>query len=69
MNGKVRSKIRIEANTSDDDLQAAALTDEKIKNFLQDKHPKKVIIISGKLVNVVIWPHSNLLGELRYQYG
>ena len=54
VNGKVRSKIRIEANTSDDDLQAAALTDEKIKNFLQDKHPKKVIIISGKLVNVVI---------------
>ena len=54
VNGKVRSKIRIEADTSDDDLQAAALTDEKIKNFLQDKHPKKVIIISGKVVNVVI---------------
>lgn len=54
VNGKVKSKIHIDANASDDELREAALADEKIKALLGENELRKVIIISGKLVNFVI---------------
>ena len=53
INGKVKSKIRVDSNASDAALQEIALADEKIRSLLASSAPKKVIVISGKLVNIV----------------
>jgi leucyl-tRNA synthetase len=54
VNGKVRSKLTLPAGTSDKGIEAAALADPKVKEFTNGKHPKKVIVVQGKLVNVVV---------------
>jgi leucyl-tRNA synthetase len=54
VNGKVRSKLTLPAGTSDKDIEAAALADPKVKEFTNGKPPKKVIVVQGKLVNVVV---------------
>jgi leucyl-tRNA synthetase len=53
VNGKVRSKLTLPAGISDADLEAAALADPKVKEFIQGKAPRKIIVVPGKLVNVV----------------
>jgi leucyl-tRNA synthetase len=54
VNGKVRSKLTLPAGTSDKDIETAALTDPKVKEHLAGKTPKKVIVVQGKLVSVVV---------------
>ncbi len=54
VNGKVRSKLTVPAGTSGKDIEAAALADSKVKEFMNGKSPKKVIVVQGKLVNVVV---------------
>lgn len=54
VNGKLRSKISVSASTSKDDIQAAALNDEHILNFINGQPIKKVIVVPNKLVNIVI---------------
>ncbi len=54
VNGKVRSKLTLPAGTSDTDIEAAALADAKVKEFMNGRPPKKVIVVQGKLVNVVV---------------
>ena len=54
INGKVKSKIKVDANSTDETLQDMALTDGKISSILAGNDPKKVIVISGKLVNIVL---------------
>jgi leucyl-tRNA synthetase len=54
VNGKVRSKLTLPAGTSDKNIEAAALADAKVKEFTNGKTPKKVIVVQGKLVNVVV---------------
>ncbi|MCK0175967.1 leucine--tRNA ligase [Mycolicibacterium sp. F2034L] len=53
VNGKVRGRITVAADADRDTLQAAALADEKVQAFLDGKAPKKVIVVPGKLVNIV----------------
>jgi leucyl-tRNA synthetase len=54
VNGKVRSKLTLPAGTSDKDIEIAALADPKVKEHLAGKAPKKVIVVQGKLVSVVM---------------
>jgi leucyl-tRNA synthetase len=54
VNGKVRSKLVLPAGTPDKDIEAAALADPKVREFTDGKAPKKVIVVQGKLVNVVV---------------
>ncbi len=54
VNGKVRSKLTLPAGTPDKDVEAAALMDAKVREFMNNKPPKKVIVVRGKLVNVVV---------------
>ena len=54
VNGKVRSKLTVPAGTSDKELEAAALADPKVMEFTSGKQPKKIIVVPGKLVNVVV---------------
>ncbi len=54
VNGKVRSKLMLPAGLSDTEIEAAALADPKVKEHTNGKPPKKVIVVQGKLVNVVV---------------
>ncbi len=54
VNGKVRSRIEVDASCSDQDLEERALADEKVKRHLMGKKPKRVIVVQKKLVNVVV---------------
>lgn len=54
VNGKVRSRITVAADADRDSLQSAALADEKVQGFLGGASPKKVIVVPGRLVNIVV---------------
>ena len=54
VNGKVRGHIVIAADAGRDVLEAAALADEKVAAFLAGATPKKVIVVPGRLVNLVL---------------
>jgi len=52
--GKVRSRLQVPADTSDDTLIELALADENTQKFILDKPIKKTIVVKKKLVNIVI---------------
>ncbi|GAA2822069.1 leucine--tRNA ligase [Saccharopolyspora taberi] len=52
-NGKVRSRIVVAASAGQDEVKAAALADEKVVAALDGREPRKVIVVPGRLVNVV----------------
>jgi leucyl-tRNA synthetase len=54
VNGKLRSKITCAADTSEEELKAFALADEKVAPFIEGKTVRKVIFVQGKLVNIVV---------------
>jgi leucyl-tRNA synthetase len=53
VNGKVRDRLLVPVNMSEDEAKAAALASEIVKKHLGGKTPKKVILVPGKLVNIV----------------
>ncbi len=54
INGKIKAKAEVLSGISDKELEEIALSDEVIKNALQGKKPKKVIVVPKKLVNIVV---------------
>lgn len=54
VNGKLRDKIKVDADISEDEAQKVALNSEKVKNFVKDKEPKKIIFVKGRLINIVV---------------
>jgi leucyl-tRNA synthetase len=54
VNGKVRGHITVAADADADSIEAAALADEKVQAFLNGAAPKKVIVVAGRLVNLVV---------------
>jgi leucyl-tRNA synthetase len=54
INGRVRGKILVEAELSDDELVERALNDERIKVLLEGKKVVKTIVVPKKLVNIVV---------------
>jgi leucyl-tRNA synthetase len=54
VNGKVRGRITVPAAADADAVEAAALADEKVQAFLAGAAPKKVIVVAGRLVNLVV---------------
>ncbi len=53
VNGKVRDKLEVAANADKESIEKAALASEKIQKFIDGKTIRKVIVVPGKLVNVV----------------
>lgn len=53
VNGKLRAKLTASQNITKDELEKQALADEKVQHHLEGKTIRKVIVIPGKLVNVV----------------
>ncbi|WKE66633.1 leucine--tRNA ligase [Gallaecimonas kandeliae] len=53
VNGKVRGKVTVPAGIGKDELEALAMQDDNVKRFLDGVTVRKVIIVPGKLVNIV----------------
>lgn len=53
INGKLRSKILVKPGVSKEEMEALALADSKVIEHLAGNPPKKVIVVPGRLVNVV----------------
>ncbi|MBI3609508.1 MAG: leucine--tRNA ligase [Nitrospirae bacterium] len=54
INGKLRSQIRVPADSDEKEIQSSALADSKIREWLKGQSPKKVIYVKGRLVNIVV---------------
>ncbi|OEK09283.1 leucine--tRNA ligase [Flavivirga aquatica] len=52
-NGKTRFTMELSLDMSKDDIEAAVMAHEKTKEQLQGREPKKVIVVPGKIVNIV----------------
>ncbi|MFT6792347.1 MAG: leucyl-tRNA synthetase [Rubritalea sp.] len=53
VNGKLRSKLTVAKDISKEDMEALALSDENVKQFTDGNTIRKVIVVPGKLVNIV----------------
>jgi len=53
VNGKVRDRIEVPADISREEAEARALASEAVVRHLEGKAPRKVIVVPGRLVNVV----------------
>ena len=54
VNGKLRAKIPVAADASQADIEALALADENVQRFTAEQTIRKVIVVPGRLVNVVV---------------
>ncbi len=54
INGKIKDKISIPAGLSDDEIKEKALSNDKVKELTDGKSILKVIVVKGKLVNIVV---------------
>ena len=53
VNGKVRDRMEVSVDASKEDIEANALTQDNVKRFLEGVTVRKVIVVPGKLVNIV----------------
>ncbi len=54
VNGKLRARLRASASAGEEELRELALADAKIQTLLDGNTPAKVIVIPGRLVNIVL---------------
>ncbi len=54
VNGKIRSKEMVRADISRDDMEKMAREHERIRDHIEGKSVRKVIVVPGKLVNIVV---------------
>jgi leucyl-tRNA synthetase len=54
INGKLRNLIEVEYNLSEEEMKEKALSDDKIKKYIEGKEILKIITVKNKLVNIVI---------------
>ena len=53
VNGKLRGKADLPRNASKEEIEKIALNDESVKKYIEGKNIKKVIVVPGRLVNIV----------------
>ncbi|MEO0436394.1 MAG: leucine--tRNA ligase [Pseudomonadota bacterium] len=54
VNGKVRARMQVAADASKESLEASALAQENAQRFIEGNTVRKVIVVPGKLVNIVV---------------
>jgi len=54
VNGKLRGSIKVSPTADKAAIEAAALASEDVAKFSEGKAPKKIIVVPGRLVNVVV---------------
>ena len=54
VNGKLRAKLELPSDMDRQGVEVAALADENVQKFTNNKPPKKMVYVPGKLVNIVV---------------
>jgi leucyl-tRNA synthetase len=54
VNGKLRGQIRVATAATREAIEAAALASEAVQKYLDGQAPKKVVVVPGRLVNIVV---------------
>lgn len=54
INGKMRAKLTLPLSLSKEEIEKAAMEDSTVQKWVEGKAPKKVIVIPGKIVNIVV---------------
>jgi len=54
VNGKVRERLTLPADISEEDAKAAALNNPTVQKFLEGKPPRKIVYVPGRLISIVI---------------
>ena len=54
VNGKLRGRVSMSADATEDETRAAALADEKVRAWTDGKQIVKTVVVPGRLVNVVV---------------
>ncbi len=54
VNGKLRGRIAVPADASKDDIEKLAIADDNVQRFVDGKAIRKIIVVPGRLVNIVV---------------
>jgi len=54
VNGKLRSRVRVPSDISREGLEQAALADQKIRQHIEGKTVRRLVVVPGRLVNIVV---------------
>lgn len=54
VNGKLRSKLMVDVNAQQADIESLALADENAQRYIDGKTIRKVILVPGRLINIVV---------------
>jgi leucyl-tRNA synthetase len=54
VNGKLRGRIAVSVDADKDTVRDLALADENVQRFVDGKEIRKVIVVPGRLVNIVV---------------
>ena len=54
VNGKVRGRVTVPADAEEDEVAAAALAEPRVAALLDGREPRKVIVVPGRIVTVVV---------------
>jgi len=54
VNGKLRGRVTVPATADEETIKTTALADEQVKRFVDGKPLRKVIVVKGKLINIVV---------------
>ncbi len=54
VNGKIRSRITVPADADEEQIKAVAFADEKVQSAIAGKEIVKVLVVKGRLVNIVV---------------
>mgnify|MGYP001571069128 FL=1 len=54
VNGKLRGNIRVAKTAGKDAIEAAAIANEQVQKFVSGQTVKKIVVVPGRLVNVVV---------------
>jgi leucyl-tRNA synthetase len=54
VNGKIRDKAEVSVDTTKEEIESLALASENIQKYIDGKPIRRIIVVSGKLVNIVV---------------
>jgi leucyl-tRNA synthetase len=54
VNGKLRATVEVARSASQQELEAAARDDQRVKKWIENKPVRRVIVVPGRLVNIVV---------------
>jgi leucyl-tRNA synthetase len=54
INGKLRNRITVPADATDSELEAISLQDSRVREFVEGKQIKRVVVVPKKLINIVV---------------